>query len=233
VFSLAPASAPSAAAEDRASKFEDRKEKGKDRDTAKRPGESSILNSQSSILDETSASVADTFISPGGDYPHRYIIWISPRVVPWIAPVALAMIFFLFFFPWRSVPRSLPFESLGLPGSQIGWATLFSNAFFIFYFLIYLMALALAIGSLLLSLTLVPALPQIQHLVPWKAVIVAGMVAFAFLPFLIGYLREDFATIWMSGVAWLHFIALIGLALEFWLQRRGANRPMPRIDVLW
>jgi len=169
--------------------------------------------------------------SSGSDYPHRYIIWISPRVVPWIAPVALVVVFLLFFFPWRSIPSGV--EVPGEPGSQIGWSKLFSSGLFVFYLLIYLLALALAIGSLLTTLALFAAPPQIQHLLPWKAVIVAGVVAFAFLLILIGCWAGDFATVWLRNAVCLHLIALIGLALEFWLQRRGPSRPMPRIDIEW
>jgi hypothetical protein len=96
-----------------------------------------------------------------------------------------------------------------------------------------LLALPLAIGSVLLTLHIVPGPPQIMHLVPWRAAIVAAVVALAFLLIVIGCISEDFATAWLGGTVWLHLIALIGLALEFWLQRRGPNRPMPRIDVLW
>jgi len=226
VFSLAPASEPSATMEDRGLRTEDLGEKVKNQKTAQQSRESPIFK-------EASAPVADAPGSPAGDYPHRYIIWISPRVVPWIAPVCLGLVFFLFFFPWRSVPSNVPWETMGEPGSQIGWGKLLSSALLIFYLLIYLVALVLAIGSLLLTLTIVPVLPQIQHLVPWKAVIVAGMVAFAFLLLLFGCLREDFGTIWLSTAVWLHLYALVGLGLEFWLQRRGSTRPMPRIDVLW
>jgi len=173
-----------------------------------------------------SPPVAETSSS---DYPHRYIIWISPRCTPWVAPVALALVFFLLFFPWRGVPTGVPVE----PGSQIGWVKLFSSGMLIFYLLMYLMALALAIGSLLLTLRVVPVPPQIVHLVPWRAAIVGAVVALAFLLILIGCVSEDFATAWLGGAVWLHLIALIGLALEFWLQRRGPNRPLPRIDVLW
>jgi hypothetical protein len=152
-------------------------------------------------------------------------------VVPWIAPVALGLVFLLFFFPWRSVPTGV--ELPGEPGSQIGWGKLLSSALLLFYLLVYLLALVLAVGSLLTSLALFAAPPQIQHLMPWKAVIVAGLVAFAFLLILIGCWAEDFATVWLRNAVCLHFIALIGLALEFWLQRRGPSRPMPRIDIEW
>ena len=75
----------------------------------------------------------------GSEYTHRYIIWISPRVVPWIAPVALVLVFLLLFFPWRSVPADATSEI----GSLSGWGKLFSGPLLMFYFLLYLVALAL------------------------------------------------------------------------------------------
>lgn len=165
----------------------------------------------------------------GSEYPHRYIVWISPRVVPWIAPVALALVFFMLFFLWRSVPADATSEI----GPQSGWGKVFSGPLLIFYFLLYLIALVLSIISLLLSLKVIPPQPQIAHLIPWKTCIVAGVVAFAFLFLYIGFWAESLSTTWFRWTVWLHLIALIGLGLEYCLERRGPNQPLPRIDVLW
>ncbi len=170
--------------------------------------------------------VADASVS---DYPHRYIIWISPRVVPWIAPVALVLVFFFLFFPWVRIPT----EGSAELASQSGWGRLFSSMLFLFYFLVYVVALSLSITWLLLTLGIVPTHPQIAHVLPWGSCSVAGAVAFAFLFLYIGFLGEQLSTAWFRWAVWLHLLALIGLALEFWLQRRGSNRPMPRIDVFW
>jgi hypothetical protein len=166
---------------------------------------------------------------PPIDYTHRYIIWISPRVVPWIAPVALVLVFFFLFFPWRSVPASVTAD---IP-SQVGWAKIISSPLWIFYFLLYLIALALSVGSLLLTLAVVPAVPQIAHLLPWKSCIVAAAVALAFLFILIEFWTEDLSTAWFRWTVWLHVLALVGLSLEYWLQIRGRDRPLPRVDVVW
>jgi hypothetical protein len=196
------------------------------------PGSESKSEKQSATS-VTDASASGSLPPDASDYRHRYIIWISPRVVPWIAPMALTLVFFLLFFPWRSVPSTVVSLIPGEPESQIGWAKLFSSALLVFYFLIYLLALAMAVGSLLLSLKVVPCPPQIQHLLPWKAVIIAAAVAFAYLLILISCWTEDFGTVWFRTAVCLHLLALGGLALEFWLQRRGPTRPMPRIDVQW
>jgi hypothetical protein len=177
---------------------------------------------------ETSGAIpiADTL---GSEYPHRYIIWISPRVVPWIAPMALAVVFLLLFFPWRSVPADVTSEI----GGQSGWGKVFSGPLLMFYFLLYLIALALSIGSLLLTLKLVPTQPQITHLIPWKTCIVAGAVALAFLFLYIGFWGEPLSTVWFCWAVCLHLLALMGLSLEYWLERRGPSRALPRIDIVW
>ena len=165
----------------------------------------------------------------GSEYTHRYIIWISPRVVPWIAPVALVLVFLLLFLPWRSVPADATSEL----GSLSGWGKLFSGPLLMFYFLLYLVALTLSIGSLLLTLKVVPTQPQIAHLIPWKTCIVAGAVAFAFLFLYLGFWAESLSTVWFCSAVCLHLAALIGLGLEYCLERRGPGRSLPRIDIVW
>jgi len=190
---------------------------------------------QESKTESPRATTADIPVSDfsSTDYPHRYIIWISPRIVPWIAPVALGLVFFLLFFYWRNVPSSVATLVAEEPSSQIGWVKLFSSAPMVFYFLMYLLTLALAVGSFLLTLKIVPVPPQIKHLLPWQAAIVGGVAAIAFLLILIAYWAEDFATIWLRGAVCLHLIALVGIGLEYCLLRRGTDKPIPRIDVLW
>jgi hypothetical protein len=212
------------------------------------PLASSVVSNPTSTEQTTNAAASATGPSPvakapssdtagaipfadalSSEYPHRYIIWISPRVVPWIAPVALAIVFFMLFFPWRSVPADATSEI----GPQRGWGEVFSGPLLIFYFFLYLIALVLSIGSLLLTLKIVPSQPQIAHLIPWKSCIVAAAVAFAFLFLYIGFWEESLSTSWFRWTLWLHLVALIGLGLEYCLERRGPSRPLPRIDVLW
>ena len=117
--------------------------------------------------------------------------------------------------------------------TQSGWGKVFSSPLLIFYFLLYLISLALAIGSLLLTLKAVPTPPQIAHLVPWRACIVAGAVGFAFVLFYISFWADGRTLAWFRWTVWLHLMALIGLSLEYWLQQRGPDRALPRIDVVW
>jgi len=103
----------------------------------------------------------------------------------------------------------------------------------IFYFLLYLLALALSIGSLLLTRKIVPTPPQIAHLLPWQACIVAAAVVLAFLFVYIDFWMETYTLAWFRWTVGLHLLALIGLGLEYCLQQRGPDRALPRIDILW
>jgi hypothetical protein len=141
--------------------------------------------------------------------------------------VALAVVFLFLFFPW-----SLHLENAALAPSS-GWGEIFSGPLWILYFLLYLIAMALSIGSLLLSLKVVPAHPQIAHLIPWKTCIVAGAVALALLLLYIGFWGEPLSTTWFRWTVWLHLVALIGLGLEYCLERRGPNQALPKIDIVW
>ena len=61
----------------------------------------------------------------------------------------------------------------------------------------------------------------------------AGAVALAFLFLYIGFWGESLSTVWFCSAVCLHLAALIGLGLEYCLERRGPGRSLPRIDVLW
>jgi hypothetical protein len=209
VFSLAPSTTPSMPPP--------RKEPKKEK-----PSDSTRLVAETPISDQPGADAS------GPDYPHRYIVWISPRVVPWIAPGALVIAFLFFFFPWRHVAVVGSDEF----STEMGWRVM-GKPVLVFYFIMYVIALALAIGSLLLTLKIVPTPPQIGHLIPWKTCIVAGIVAFAFLFLYIGFWTEPLSTSWFRWTVWLHLVALIGLTLEYWLERRGPSLALPRVDVLW
>jgi len=175
-----------------------------------------------------------------GDYTKMRSIIISPRVVPWIAPIAIFVLFLLTFFPWYS-----PGEEGYSPWSLgFGKGADFPKAFrvgapglFITYDLLIVFGTLLAIGAFLLHLRVIPDIPALQPILPWRAVILLGFVGLAYLLLCLNLILFLFKRelIWLNFWGWLaetvHCVAVTGLLLEMWLQLRGPSRPPPRIDI--
>jgi zinc-ribbon domain len=166
----------------------------------------------------------------------------NPRIVPWIAPIGLVLVFLLLFFPWV-VDRSHPETWQG------GWGTGFGSAFSFLgslHILVFLVALALAIAIVVISRmdALMPG--WVVELWPSRAGILAAAIfislVFFFLERLVGFGLEssvspaDFPTLhrtfWVCLAFWVQVIALLGALLEMWLEMRK-SKPVPRIDVSW
>ncbi len=174
---------------------------------------------------------------PTGDYAHTRTIWISPRVVPWLAPVSLLVAFLLTLFPWAGYADGESYLAWGWGwGRSPQWNPLTS-----LYTLMLLFALLLSVA--ITAVRLIPGIKlpgALQQVWPWRA----GLVAFfAFLGFffLLLQLFIGFSppgdTLHTTPFVWLtlavQFVALVGSLLEFWLEIRGPGRPMPRIDISW
>jgi hypothetical protein len=171
---------------------------------------------------------------PPGDYTHTFKIWISPKVVPWIVPVGLFLVFLLTLFPWFHIIEEFSVGTANAWGLGFGH----SDALIGVYLIFLLLALIAAVPSALISLRLIPAPPFVQQLGKWRPVIVGGIALFAFLLFFMRYLNILFAaapaTIWLRLAFWIHFVVVIALLLEVWLEfRRLKNLPLPRIDLHW
>ncbi len=178
---------------------------------------------------------------PTGDYTQTRTIWISPRVVPWIAPASLLAAFLLTFFPWAYFA--------GTDTSHMAWGWGFSqgNALTILYLLMLLFALLLAGGITVLRLMPHVQLPAaLQQVWPWRSGAVA-LLALLGLFFLVMQLAVGFepakdetidrGLLHTTAVVWatlgLQILALIAALLDFWVEVRGPSRPMPRIDIRW
>jgi hypothetical protein len=185
------------------------------------------------------APPAPTAAPPPGDYTRSFKIWISPRVLPWIAPGGLFLILVLTIFPW--LPVSVDVDNLNLhvrSANAWSWGFGGSDAAIGLYLILLLLSLIVAIPSALVSLRLIPAPPFLQGLGPWRLVIVGGIILFAFLFILLRYLHILFAavpaTVWLRFAFCIHFVVVIAVLLEVWLEfRRLKNRPLPRIDLNW
>ncbi|HKB36419.1 MAG TPA: hypothetical protein VKD72_08200 [Gemmataceae bacterium] len=165
-----------------------------------------------------------------GDYTKLRSILISPRVVPWIAPIALLLLFVLTFFPWIGK------GSFSLNAWNLGFDT-GGSALFVIYDLLVVFALLVEIVNFLMELKVIPDVPALSAIRPWRAVIVLGFAGTAYVLLSIHLVVKlfDLGNIWLSFWGWLatwtHFTAVIGLLLEMWLQLRGPTRPPPRIDI--
>ena len=180
--------------------------------------------------------------APPGGYVHTRTIWISPRVVPWIAPAALALTFLLLFFEW--VKKVGPEED-----AQSGWGAALGRhytALGFFFLLFFLAALLLSLACVIVP-RLNIALPNwARSLWPWRSAIVAGVALLAFFFLLLQLLawfdleqanaKEGYylvhRTLWLELAVLSLIVGVIGAALEFWLVLRK-SRPLPRIDISW
>jgi hypothetical protein len=175
---------------------------------------------------------------PPGELTKCCTLVISPRVVPWIAPLGLGLVLLLTFLPW------VPILGLNAWNSAFGDAPpgLFrraggSSLLLKLYLIFLLLTLVLAIPSFLFSANLVPTPAGLSSLGPWRSLIV-GVVAF--LSFAFGFI-EYVSPLFQHGITpwlicwristWVYFFVLIGFVLEFWLEcRRQKNLPPPQIQ---
>jgi hypothetical protein len=170
--------------------------------------------------------------SAPGEYHHGFTLRVNPRVVPWLAPVGLLLVFVMMFFSW--VP------GFSWNAWEWGFGGPSSSSLIGFYCILTVLALLVAVAVLLMNLKIIPDVPALKPVHPWRGLIVAGLTGLAFLFLLIQFLRYVFGawvsplvTMWAMLAFWVHLIALIGALLEFWLERRGPSRPLPRIDGHW
>jgi hypothetical protein len=110
---------------------------------------------------------------------------LSPRVVPWIAPVALFVVFVLLFWPWVTTfpgPKDIytqtgwdtAFGGEGRFGSEGSWSG-------VFYIVFLLVALVMAFAAVLVPHLSVELPREVQKLWPWRSAIVAGVTLAALL----------------------------------------------------
>lgn len=163
---------------------------------------------------------------PVTDYQRFCTVWISPRIVPWIPPVGMVLIFILSFLPWAS--------SLSAWGLSFGT---FGNAFFAMFLILAILGTLASIASLLMTLKVIPDVPALSALDQWRHVITGGIIFLAFLCFFVKYLEMVFhaapMSIWIRLAFCTHFLVVIACFLEFWLTIRGPSKPMPRIEMHW
>lgn len=230
---------------------------------------------------------------PPGEYTHTLTATLNPKVLPWIAPVCLLLIFVLQMFTWVGIfPGGVP----AMTGSA--WSAAFGNysmdgdlkrtndalrddkfkpgfsVLTIFYLVLFLLALAVTLASVVASRLTLKLPPQVEKILPWRWGIVAAvnLILFLFLALqvLLGFsiesqysewvdkeekreatenpttqqrkeaevkrgelLEQLRHTFWLRLAALLHLTALVAAFLMFWIDRRGAHRPLPKWELRW
>src|SRR5262249_48551463 len=125
--------------------------------------------------------------------------WFSPRVLEWVAPAALVLVFVLLFFSWVGIYPG------GVPAlTQTAWQAAFgsysadpdvehltpikeepdkpgASVLMIFYVLLFLPVLVLTVGCLALNFVKVKLPPAVEQLLPWRRGIVAAANLFLFI----------------------------------------------------
>jgi hypothetical protein len=208
---------------------------------------------------------------PLAGYTHMRTIELSPRVVPWIAPVALALLFIVLCFPWVGRYSLQSTE----PVVQSGWGNGFWGEFTglgLLHNVLYILVLPLALATVLVPLLNLQLPPQVQAVWPKRTLILGGAVLVLFLilslEMLTGFGLESAAvrptepakaeapkegapstsvprdvearfaklTLYRTAAPYLALLlelaALVGVALDLWLQRRG-NRALPKMELAW
>jgi hypothetical protein len=136
---------------------------------------------------------------PPEGYHRTLTVWFSPKVLPWIAPVCLILVFFFQFGDWVGIyPGDVPQvwgnawraafgkyaedpdlrdESMQIK-NKVGVSVLT-----IFYLLLFFPVLVLTIASVVIGLIPVKLPPQVEKLLPWRWGLVAGvnLILFFFL----------------------------------------------------
>jgi hypothetical protein len=136
---------------------------------------------------------------PPAGYTRAHVLQISPQVVPWIAPVAMAIVFLLFFFTWTGLypggyslftqrgyqtiwggvgPNEIADKALGghKPFEDAG-----GNWLMLLYFLLVITALVLASAPIVLQRTEWKLPRNLQELWPWRLAALAGVTGVALL----------------------------------------------------
>jgi hypothetical protein len=110
-------------------------------------------------------------------YRRVWSAYASPRVVPWIAPVALTALFLLLWFVWIALPGDPEWYQRGW---GVGLGTNWSASGLLFL-LFYLIAWAAALACLVAERTRPVLPPWAVQLWPWRGAIVGGLALLAFL----------------------------------------------------
>jgi hypothetical protein len=157
---------------------------------------------------------------PPQDYQHSATAWLSPKVLPWVAPVCLLLVFVLQFFDWVGLyPGGVP------AATQNAWQAAFGgiskdgdlpqkalqgekgspgpSVLTIFYLLLFwIPVLPVTIASVVIDRIPLKLPPAVEKLLPWRWGIVAAvnLVLFLFLGLqaLLGFSLDSHYKEWLD-----------------------------------
>src|SRR5262249_4736781 len=129
---------------------------------------------------------------PQEDYQHSAAVWLSPKVLPWIAPVCLLLVFVLQWFDWVGLyPGGVP------AATQNAWQAAFGGmtkdgdlkrgpfkseedkpgwSLLTFFYLLplFFLVLGVTIASTIVGMIPVKLPPAVEKFLPWRWGIVAA-----------------------------------------------------------
>jgi len=136
--------------------------------------------------------------APPSGYTRTHVLRLNAEILPWIAPVCLALIFILLFFnwdglypggygvytqsAWGSAFASFSADPVGEKVLQAGQPlrdNLHASWVLILFLLVFLPLLVLAVASVVVPRLQLKLPPAVQQLMPWKSAIIAGLAALA------------------------------------------------------
>jgi hypothetical protein len=175
--------------------------------------------------------------APSAGYSRVCTMKFNPQVVQWL-PLGLVLAFFLTFFPWTPAIKANAWQvAFGM--KVLDFPAMPSHALMIFFVLVTIFAMLLAIASILFSLKVIPDVPALKPFLPMRSLIVGGVAGLAWFCFtlqcIIWLLGDGVVPLNLFGVLtwWICTIATAGAFIEFWLEKRGPGKPVPRMSMEW
>ena len=156
---------------------------------------------------------------PPEGYQHSATMWFSPRVLPWLAPACLLLVFILQFFNWvglypggmSAVTQNAWQAAFGLytedgdlkqDAMQDKEAKPGASVLTIFYLLLFFPVLAVTIASAIVDRVPIKIPPAVEKLLPWRWGIVAAvnliLLFFLGLQVLLGFSLDSRYSEWVD-----------------------------------
>jgi hypothetical protein len=175
---------------------------------------------------------------PSGGYSNIRAFSVNPQVVPWLAPGGLVLAFILTFLSWISV-YSASAWGIAFGVKKDGETIYPMHGLMIFFVILTIFAVLLAVLSQLYSMKIIPSVPALKPIDTWRPLLVGALAALAWcfftLQIVIWLFGDGFVPLNFVGILtwWVYTFAVLGAFLQFWLDQRGPSKPLPRFSLEW